>query len=104
MPPVTEQLGDLIALIKDAQRRDGRTWEQIVVAAGVRLKTVEGWLNGYTRSPPLVGVMRLCLELQIPPDEVAAAIARLGEPSPNASAYLRELEQAVDADAPAAPE
>lgn len=92
------ELDKLIKLIKDALRRDGRTLEQVVVAAGVRLKTVEGWLNGYTASPPLVGVMRLCLELNVPPDAVALALE--DELSPSAASNLQELLQPPDAEAP----
>jgi transcriptional regulator with XRE-family HTH domain len=92
------ELDKLIQLIKDAIKRDGRPLEAIVVAAGVRLKTVEGWLNGYTASPPLVGIMRLCLELRIPPDTVALALE--DELSPSAAANLQELLQPPDAEAP----
>lgn len=80
---------ELIRLIKEAQRRDGRHWEEIVVAAGLRLKTVEGWLNGNIKSPPLIGMAKLTQQLGIPPERVFEAAQTSVE-------QLRELVREID--------
>lgn len=80
---------ELIRLIKEAERRDPRSREQIVAAAGLKYKTVEGWLSGAIKSPPLLGMARLCLELNIPPVEVFRAALELGDDE------VRRLHRAV---------
>jgi transcriptional regulator with XRE-family HTH domain len=85
-------LGHLIEARKTAL---GLEWEDVWRASGVRKTTLESWLNGRVREPPLRGVLRLRQALEIPFEDLeAAALQPDGETRPptedQATRVLRE--------------
>lgn len=61
-------------LLEEYREASGRTWKEVERAAGVEGPTRGQWANGVTRNPPLVGVVRLAAELDVPPDALFRAV------------------------------
>lgn len=73
MPVVKHAIPELVRLLKEAKREDGRRWEAISVAADVPWPTIQGWMRDVS-NPPLIGVLRVANELNIPYADIARAV------------------------------
>lgn len=61
-------------LLDDYRKAAGRTWNDVDAASGVVPSTREQWFNGVTKNVPLVGFIRVAVELDVPPQELFDAI------------------------------
>jgi transcriptional regulator with XRE-family HTH domain len=74
--------GPLGALIERYKRDLEIDWEPIQEAAGVQKTTLEQWLSGRTREPPLRAMLRIRRFLGIPFDEFEREALGLSEEQP----------------------
>lgn len=63
-----------IELIERYKTASKMTWKQVNAAANVDASTRDQWFSGRTRNHPLVGIVRLCAVLDVPPDELFSAV------------------------------
>ncbi|MBA3841036.1 MAG: hypothetical protein H0X39_00175 [Actinobacteria bacterium] len=83
-----------LELLQRHRAKDARTWPEIAVAAGVKARTSEPWIKGNVAEPPLVGIVRLAVELGVTPRDLFDAV--MGDEAAGRIGLLDEILERVE--------